>query len=254
MEQTDLTGFLFINKPIDISSFSCVRTIKQLLPKKTRVGHTGTLDNFATGLLIICIGRQATRLAGSLLNLDKQYAVRAKLGELSDTLDRTGTVLESGDASHITEQDLQAAITVLGSSYSQVPPIYSALKHEGAPLYELVRKGKATVEKLEEIVEKKRRIVQLHEISLISYKAPFFSFTAHVSKGTYIRSLANDIAEQCGTHATTYDLQRTAIGPIRLEEATPLDYIKSIEDVEKHLISLEAMNNRIQNYQVKKSR
>lgn len=231
----ELTGYILINKPQNITSFQCVNHIKKIINKKIKIGHAGTLDPFATGLLIICIGRQATKSIDTMLNLDKTYTVTAKLGELTDTLDLTGTVIQTQNASAITEQDIQDAIKVMGTGYIQVPPIYSALKHKGKPLYKLVRDKKLSQEELERIVEAKKRHVTLHELTLLSYKAPYFTFTAHVSKGTYIRSLAHDIAQKVGSIATTYELERTAIGTMSLKDAVDLYDLKTVEDLETHL-------------------
>ncbi len=235
--EKQITGFILLNKPKDVSSFFCVNHIKKLLPRKTKVGHTGTLDNFATGLLIICVGRGATKQVPSLMGLDKTYVVKAKLGELTDTLDCTGEVVETCDATGITREDLENAITALGTSYVQVPPIYSALKHQGKPLYELARKQKMSEENLAKIVELKKREVQLHELTLTDYADAYFSFIARVSKGTYVRSLANDIAAKAGSIATTYELERSAIGHLKLDQAISLDALQSQEDVEKHLLA-----------------
>ena len=234
-----MTGFLLIDKPKDITSFQCVNHIKKIInarKNKIKVGHAGTLDPFATGLLIICVGREATRELTNMLTLDKTYLVKAKLGELTDTLDLTGEIVENIDKIP-TEQEIERAIDALGHEYVQTPPIYSALKHKGQPIYKLAREKNLDQEELEKIVKEKSRTVKLHEIKLLGYEAPFFTFSAHVSKGTYIRSLANDIAKQAGSCATTHELERTKIGNISLENAVSLDKIQTIEDVEKNLLS-----------------
>ncbi len=239
MNNTTPSGFLLLNKPKNVSSFYCVNQIKRLVGKKVKVGHSGTLDTFATGLLIICVGRAATKQVPSLMGLDKTYVVRAKLGEITDTLDYTGTIVEQCDAAHVTQKALINAIKALGSSYEQVPPIYSALKHKGKPLYALARKEKLSEEELVAIAEAKKRRVQLYEVSLDTYSPPFFMFTARVSKGTYIRSLANDIAQKAGSIATCYELKRTAIGPLNLENAVSLDALTSLDVLQAHLLSWE---------------
>ena len=245
MQDSTLTGFLLINKPKDISSFDCIRKLKKLLPKKTKIGHTGTLDNFATGLLIICVGRQATKFVRSFMNLDKEYVVKAKLGELTDTLDHTGTIVETIDNVSVTRNDLLNAIKSLGCKYVQIPPAYSALKHEGQPLYKLARHKKISKEELDKIVKHKAREVQLYEVELLDVEVPFFSFRARVTKGTYVRSLANDIAQQCGLCATTYELTRTKIGEGCLEQAIDLDQINSFEDVETNILSLNEIQVKL---------
>ena len=241
-QENNLTGFLAINKPKGISSYDCIRHIKRILKQKIKIGHTGTLDDFATGLLIICIGRQATKLVSSLMNLGKEYIVKAKLGELTDTLDYTGKMVEQINVPVLTKNDIEGAIKKLGKSYMQVPPIYSALKHKGSPLYKLARQNKLEEEKLQEIVQQKSRKVTIHEIELLDFSPPFFTIRAEVSKGTYIRSLANDIAQQLNLPATTYELERTKIGSFNLQNSIKLDDIKSVDDIDNNLISIEIMD------------
>jgi tRNA pseudouridine55 synthase len=241
MENTknNLTGILAINKPERLSSFDCIRHIKRILKQKIKIGHTGTLDNFATGLLIICIGRQATKLVSSLMNKNKEYIVKAKLGELTNTLDYTGKIVEKIDVPNLTQKDIEGAIKKLGSSYMQIPPVYSALKYKGSPLYKLARQNKLDEEKLQEIVQLKSRKVTIYEIELLDFTSPFFTIRAKVSKGTYIRSLANDIAQQLNLPATTYELERTKIGNFSLQNSVHLDDIKSVNDIINNLISIE---------------
>lgn len=245
-EQNNLEGFLLINKPKDISSFDCIRHIKKILKQKIKIGHTGTLDNFANGLLIICIGKAATKFSGTLTNLDKEYIVKAKLGELTDTLDNTGKVIEQIDINNlkISNLDIKKAIEKLGKEYLQVPPIYSALKHEGTSLYKLARNKKLDTAQLEKIVEQKSKKVTLHEIELIDFETPFFTIKTTVSKGTYVRSLANDIAQILKIPATTYELERTKIGPFNIKESIELKNLQSIDDIKSHLIPIEKIKEK----------
>lgn len=213
---------------------------------RTRVGHAGTLDPFAAGLLLICVGRECTKSIAKLFDLDKTYIVKAKLGELKDTLDLTGEVIKTCDFSHISgmippaaREKLENVIKNFGTTYEQTPPIFSALKHKGSPLYKLAREKKLATEELEKIIEKKKRTVTLHELALLNFDAPYFSFRARVSKGTYIRSLANDIAKKLGSCATTYELERTNIGTFSLENATNLEEITCYEKLLQLLFQLE---------------
>lgn len=128
------TGFLLVNKPCGISSYGCIIHVKKILRQKIKIGHAGTLDPFASGLLIIAIGREATRIISTIAVLEKTYVATGKLGELTDTLDHTGKVIKQIDFIP-TQQEVAAALASLGSSYQQTPPLYSALKHEGYPLY-----------------------------------------------------------------------------------------------------------------------
>lgn len=241
----NLTGFLLINKPKDISSFDCIRHIKKSLKQKIKIGHTGTLDNFATGLLIICLGRNATKLVPQLSNFDKEYLVTAKLGELTNTLDHTGVIIEKPDISelNISKKDLQNAIETIGKEYLQTPPIYSALKFQGTSLYKLARNKIMEQKDLEEIIKQKARPVQIHKLELLNFNSPFFTFKTTVSKGTYIRSLANDIAQILNIPATTYELERTKIGKFDLKKAVNLNALKTLDDIANILISLEEIKH-----------
>ena len=173
------------------------------------------------------------------MTIEKTYTATAKLGELTDTLDYTGSIVETSDYSTITEASIRQAIISFGSSYEQTPPFYSALKHEGNPLYKLARQASVSVQELENITQSKRKTVQLYELQLLSFDSPFFTINARVSQGTYIRSLVNDIAVCLGSHATTYTLERSAIGQFSLSQAAQLAEINSIEDINNRLIPIE---------------
>ncbi|MBI3171731.1 MAG: tRNA pseudouridine(55) synthase TruB [Hydrocarboniphaga effusa] len=160
-----------------------------------KAGHTGSLDPLATGLLPICLG-QATKLCGYLLDSDKRYSVRAKLGERTDSADADGKVVETSDASRVSRADLEAVLPRFAGDIRQRPPMYSALKHQGRRLYELARAGQE--------VERKERAVQIHELRPTGFEAGFFELEVRCSKGTYIRTLVEDIAaavQQCA-HVT----------------------------------------------------
>ena len=231
-----ISGFLLINKPIDVTSFYCIRKIKRMLPKRYKVGHAGTLDPFASGLLIVAIGRQATRMLGQFSTSEKEYIATGKLGEMTNTLDTEGYVVEK--AAPISKDQLLQAIEFFGSSYLQTPPIYSALRHKGRKFYELIRKDKKTEEEVVALAQKKARMVTLYSISLESFDYPFFTIKTKVSHGTYIRSLMQDIAKAAGSCATTISLVRTAIGPYSLKQAVNLDQINSLASLEKHILAI----------------
>ena len=237
------SGFLLLNKPKDTSSFDCVLHIRSILKAPIKIGHTGTLDNFATGLLIICIGRDATKLVDSVMNFDKQYQVKAKLGQLTDTLDYTGETTEEKEWKQVTKEDIIKAMESLGPSYEQVPPIFSALKFQGTSLYKLARQGNFENDALNKIVEAKKRTVTLHELKLLEFSPPFFTFHAHVSKGTYVRTLANDIALKAGTVATTYELERTYIGPFSVDDAIDLEAIEDAQTIAERLIPTQEIKD-----------
>lgn len=236
---TTLCGFLCIDKAPDLSSFATVKHIRKLLPSKTKIGHAGTLDVFAQGLLIVGIGRRATRYLTQISSWPKTYRAHAQLGLKTDTLDHTGATLIAEETTTITTQDLQTAIDQFRGEYQQIPPIYSALKHKGVPLYALARHQEVSSERLQRISESKARTATIYSCALDTYTAPYFSFTAQVSKGTYIRTLANDIAQGVGTVATTTKLVRTNIGGISLDMAHSLETLCTYEAIAKKIISHE---------------
>jgi tRNA pseudouridine55 synthase len=235
-----IEGFLLINKPSGISSFDCIRHIRRIIGKQHKIGHAGTLDPFATGLIIIAISRNATKLIALFSELDKKYRAIGKVGLLTDTLDKTGTTLQESTAS-FTPHRLQQSIDRLGNSYEQTPPIYSARRIEGARLYRIARRGKNNAEELDALAHQRRKTVHLHSIHLEECAPPFFTITAHVSHGTYIRCLVNDIARHAESYATTIELQRTNIGPLTIEQAIALHALQSATDIATHLIPINQL-------------
>lgn len=235
----EIAGFLLIKKSLAVSSFGCVKAIRYALPKKTRIGHAGTLDPYATGLLIIAVGRAATRRLQELSHLPKEYVAKIKMGEQTNTLDIEGEITQTCAFEHVSQSELENALASFGSEYKQVPPVFSALNHEGSKLYNLVRKNIMSLDEVKEIAHQKAKMVQLHTLKLISYEPPFFTIKTRVSHGTYIRSLVRDIAQRADTCATMIELARTAIGPFNLDKAVSIDHIDTIEDVQKNLISID---------------
>ena len=232
------SGFLLINKPVGMSSYGCIGYIKRIVRQKIRIGHAGTLDPFASGLLIIAIGREATRLLSRCMAMEKIYKATGKCGELTDTLDCTGTIVETSD-NIPSEQDLRSSLDSFGSSYEQVPPLYSALKHQGKPMYLLARNKMLDEQQLHELADSKRRTIQLYDKQFLSYQSPFFTIQVRVSQGTYIRTLINDIAVRAGSYATTYELSRTAIGPFTLDDAVDLRSLMTFDDINRFLVLAE---------------
>lgn len=209
-----MLGLLLINKPAGITSFGVVAKIKRLAGEK-RVGHTGTLDPMATGVLPVLIGR-ATVLSNYLLISDKGYTARARLGITTDTLDITGNVTLKQDVS-VTNSQLEAVLGGFLGKQMQTPPMYSALKMNGERLYNLARRGQE--------VEIPARQVEIHDIKLTSglNDNNEFAFSTTVSKGTYIRSLVRDIGEKLNTGATLLELTRTKTAGFCLEKCVPLN-------------------------------
>jgi len=181
-----------------------------------RIGHAGTLDPFASGLLIVGVGREATRQLGSFLKLDKSYVAKLKLGAVSDTYDRDGKLQVISNQKPVTRKNIEEVLGKFKGEINQVPPMYSAKKVKGKKLYELARQGK-------EIARKPNK-VKIYELELLncSIAKLLISIRCRVSSGTYIRSLAHDIGQDLGCGAYLEELQRTAIGDYKLEDAVEL--------------------------------
>jgi tRNA pseudouridine55 synthase len=212
---------LVIDKPRGLTSHDVVARVRRAL-RVRRVGHAGTLDPEATGVLVVLVGK-ATRLAQFLMDLDKRYRGRVVLGKTTDTQDATGTVLRSADPSHLTPGVIEEAFSAFRGEIEQVPPMVSALKHEGTPLYVLARRG--------EVVERQPRRVRISDIHVRSIELPEVEFEVTCSKGTYVRTLAADIGERLGCGAHLGNLAREAVGPFVRGEALRLDDL-SAEGVE----------------------
>lgn len=228
------SGFLLINKPVGMSSYGCIGYIKRIAQQKIRIGHAGTLDPFASGLLIVAIGREATKHLSRCMAMPKTYIATGKCGELTDTLDCTGSIVATTDVIP-SEQVLRDSLNSFGSSYEQIPPAYSALKHQGMPLYALARNKILDEQELQRIADAKRRVVQFYDKQFLSYQAPFFTIQVTVSQGTYIRTLINDIAVRAGSYATTHQLERTAIGSFALDRAVSIKSLTS-DNINDHII------------------
>jgi tRNA pseudouridine55 synthase len=238
-----LHGFLIIHKPEGITSYDVIRKIKRLMGRTIRIGHAGTLDPLASGLLIVAIGRLATKLLPAFAPLTKCYRATAKLGELTDTLDSEGTIIKQA-AVTTRLQELQVAVAALGTAYYQVPPVFAATKYKGKPMYRRAREGDMSYEQLQDIAQTKAKLVTIWSLSITSFTIPFFTLDACVSHGTYIRSLLRDIAQHAGTHATLYALERYAIGTITLDNALSLDSLQDQASIQSHLISPEQLYTR----------
>ncbi len=204
---------LLIDKPAGITSFGVVarvrRRLSQELGKKAKVGHTGTLDPFATGLMIIVTGKEC-RNAGNYSKLDKVYEATVRLGQTSTTGDPEGEITDVSDRQPSLEE-VQAALAQFIGEITQRPPIYSAIKINGERAYKLARKG--------EVVEVPERQVTIFSLDLIEYSYPELKIRVHVSSGTYIRTLAEDIGKALGVGAYCSELRRTAIAEWSVEDA-----------------------------------
>ena len=213
-----INGVLLLDKASGLSSNKALQQVKHLYQAQ-KAGHTGALDPLASGLLPICLG-QSTKIAQFLLDDDKRYWVRAKLGEQTDTGDSEGQVIAKADTSHITSaQAIEAARGFLGESL-QVPPMYSALKKDGQPLYKLARQG---VE-----VERKPRPVNIYTLDSLDYTDQVLSFEVSCSKGTYVRSLVEDIGQALGCGAHVIELRRTGFAHFDIAQAISFDELQTL--------------------------
>ncbi len=199
----NISGVLLLDKPMGLTSNQALQEVKHLF-KASKAGHTGSLDPLATGLLPICFG-EATKLSAFLLDADKHYRVRVKLGETTTTADAEGELLETNDPSGVSEEDVRALLDEFHGEQQQLPPMYSAIKHKGERLYKLARQG------LE--VEREPRTIHIHALRLLGFELPEFELGVHCSKGTYVRTLAEDMGKRLGCGAHVCGLRRTGVGP-----------------------------------------
>lgn len=216
----NLTGILLLDKPIGCSSNAALQSVKRLYDAR-KAGHTGSLDPLASGLLPICFGH-ATKLSGYLLDADKTYWVRAKLGERTDTADAEGVVTESRPVPELGDPMIEAVLQGFLGEQTQLPPMYSAVKHKGKRLYELARAG--------EVVERKPRTIIVHELKLCRHEGIELELEMRCSKGTYVRTLVEDIAEKLGTVAHVIALRRTAVGPFKAEAMVDLPRLEALAE------------------------
>ena len=217
-------GLLIIDKPGGMTSHDVVNRIRQVT-KTRRVGHAGTLDPLATGVLLVCVGR-ATRLVEYLVGQTKSYITTVQLGQATNTYDIDGEVVAERPFAHITLAHINQALEQFRGTISQKPPIYSAIKKDGQPLYKLARRGEA--------VDVPLREVTIYNLSLLSVKLPKVELAISCSSGTYIRSLAHDLgaALGCGGHVTA--LRRTAVGEFTVDQAIELNSLTR-DNVEDYL-------------------
>ena len=227
-----MEGILLVDKPVDWTSFDVVNYVRRMVadiegkkPRNVKVGHTGTLDPAATGLLVLCVGKY-TKKVPQLIKQDKTYEVELTLGKTSTTGDKKGVItdwgLETEDRIIPETQEVQEAIRSFVGEIEQTPPIYSAIKINGKRAYELARAGKPVV--------MQPRKVTIYSIENTEYDYPKIKFEAKVGSGTYIRSLAEDIGRELGVGAYMSDLRRTSVGDATLAQAY------SVSDITKELL------------------
>lgn len=237
-----MQGLILLDKPMGITSFGAVAKIKRAAHEK-RVGHTGTLDPMATGVLPVLLGR-ATALSGLMLDADKRYTATVRLGVATDTDDITGTVIKNGEV-NVTSEQLNNAVSHFTGEIMQRPPAYSALKKDGVRLYTLARMGETV-----EVPERRVTVFSADVVSYINEKNEF-AVNFHVSKGTYIRSLARDIGEFLGCGACLSSLCRTYTGGFSLSQCISPDALTE-QNISEYILSEEKAVEYLKEVQVTK--
>jgi tRNA pseudouridine55 synthase len=225
----ELDGILLIDKPRDHTSHDVVARIRGILKMK-RIGHAGTLDPMATGLLIILVGK-ATRVSQYLISLDNEYEGTVELGKVTDTQDADGQMMETRPVPPLTATEIQSAMNgFLGDQY-QMPPMYSAIKIDGVPLYKSARKG--------EEVEREPRFIRVASWEMTRFALPQFDFRLRCTKGTYVRTLAHDLGQKLGCGAHLAALRRTATDKFNVSQAITIDQLQTLgpTEIEKRLIA-----------------
>lgn len=238
-----MDGFLLIDKPTGPTSHDMVDAVRRLTGIR-RIGHAGTLDPFATGLLIIGVGK-ATKEMSKLVGLDKEYEATLKLGTMSDTYDKTGKLREVIKLREVTDEEIKSVLKNFIGTIEQIPPMYSAKKMKGKKLYELARKG---IE-----VERKPIEITIYSIDIVHLPTTDYRLQLNIkcSSGTYIRSLAHDIGQTLGCGAYLEELRRTAIGPFRIEESAKLPELNKT-NIQKAILPVETILSRISHSQPSK--
>lgn len=230
-----VNGMLLLNKRSGVSSNHALQEVKRLF-SAAKAGHTGSLDPLASGVLPICFG-QATKFSQFLLNTTKQYIVDIRLGIATSTGDAEGEIISERSVPTLTESELQGLLKKFTGTIQQVPPMHSALKKNGVRLYELARKG---IE-----VERKPRSVTIFDLSVEQYNCPILSLNVHCSKGTYIRTLAEDIGKTIGCGAVVASLKRTKVADFDISDCCELDQLNR-EDSDQRLSYLLPLDRIVQ--------
>lgn len=219
-------GIVLLDKPAGMTSNEALQKVKRLYFAR-KAGHTGSLDPLASGMLPICLG-EATKVSGFLLDADKHYWVRCRLGQRTSTGDAEGEVLETRPLPALDAAQVEAVLARFRGTIEQVPPMYSALKHEGQRLYKLARQG---VE-----VERQPRQVDIKALELLALEGDRLDIRVHCSKGTYVRTLAEDIGEALGCGAHVAGLRRTGVGPYREEQMIGMERLEALREQDKQAL------------------
>jgi len=224
-------GLLLIDKPAGCTSHDVVNAVRRQFVLK-KVGHGGTLDPDATGLLVLLLGK-GTRLSNHVMGGDKTYTGSFMLGRVTTTQDRSGDVLASNPWNHISRDQVEDAMKALCGDIFQLPPMVSAIKINGTPLYKLARQGQE--------VERKRRFVHIYRFALTEWSPPLISFEVICTKGTYVRTLAHDLGDSLGCGASLESLRRTASGAFKVCDALSMDVVRNLTltELNEHVLPYE---------------
>lgn len=218
----DVHGIVLLDKRLDVSSNKALQEVRRLI-NANKAGHTGSLDPLATGLLPLCFG-EATKVSALMLDDDKRYQFTLRLGIMTDTGDSEGSVIKQMPIPTLTETELLNCFETFTGPIDQVPPMYSALKHQGKKLYELAREGKT--------VDRQPRRITIYALNLLRFNHEQITLDVSCSKGTYIRSLAEDIGDALGCCATVTALRRTAAGMFDIAQAYTLEQLQAMSETE----------------------
>ena len=218
----DIHGIILLDKPVGYSSNQAVQKVRWLFQAR-KAGHTGSLDPFATGMLPICLG-EASKTAGFMLDASKTYIAAAFLGKATATGDIEGQISREMKVPDLNDAQINAVLNEFLGEIEQIPPMYSALKHQGQPLYKLARAGQE--------VARKARSVTIHSLELLNWAPPILEFRVHCSKGTYIRTLAEDLAEKLGSCAHLQSLRRLDVEPFREKDMITLEELLARAEAE----------------------
>jgi tRNA pseudouridine55 synthase len=238
-----INGVINIYKEKGYTSFDVVAKLRGILKQK-KIGHTGTLDPMAEGVLIVCLGT-ATKLVDMITAGDKCYQAHMLLGETTDTEDVTGNVLSRSEV-NVSEEAVVEAIKSFAGDYDQIPPMYSAIKKDGKKLYEYARAG--------QVIERTPRPVSIYSIDDIGIEMPYASFTVHCSKGTYIRSLCRDIGERLGCGAVLSGLKRDEVHGFTADDALTLDEVSRLKNeggLDRYILSADSLLSEYPAYEIK---
>ena len=227
----DIHGILLLDKRLGVSSNRALQEVKRLLDAK-KAGHTGSLDPLASGLLPLCFG-EATKVSAFMLDDDKRYQVSIQLGIVTDTGDAEGEIIATQPVPELSREEIENCVAGFVGEIEQIPPMYSALKHQGKKLYELAREGKT--------VERKARKITLYSVEVVDFEKDTLKLDVGCSKGTYIRTLAEGIGNELGCGASVTALRRTEAGQFKIDNSWTIEQLQALSDSElqEHLIAVD---------------